>query len=198
MFATVRHGKVIGASMAAAALALSIAAVTPLVGAVAATTTGTSTTTTTATTATPTSSQVKTAVTKAEKASTLWATINACQQSGSKDALIGLRGQMPALGFPATLKMVLTAYYYSSTGHRYDLVKGSSRALSLGTVTSGTVQSGIEYTITTPVTVIGKVDFEWFYNGKLVGSVVRKTSGGHSKVKHSTPAGYNVATCSIT
>jgi hypothetical protein len=161
---------------------------------------GAATTTTTSTTATtPTATQIKKAIATATKSSSLWVTINACRQQGSDRGTIGVRGQMPGLGFPAQLKLTLTVSYFSSSDNRYEVVRGSSRTLALGSLTKGTVQDGIQYTLTAPVNVVADATFDWYYAGKLIGSTTKATTGGHSKqVKHSVPAGYSVAACSLS
>jgi hypothetical protein len=152
---------------------------------------------TTTTNNSPTPKQIATQLKAVERSSALWATINSCQRGSDKQALIGVRGQMPAPDFQVRLEMVLTAYYYSASKHQYLLVQGSSRTLHLGLLTGGTIQAGIAYTITAPVTVTGRVTFRWYRDGKLLGSVTRKTTAGHKGVQDSTPSKYSVAACTV-
>ena len=60
-----------------------------------------------AATSAPTPAQIAAAIKAATASRALWATINRCDHS--HDGVIGIRGQMPSLTFPARLLMVRDA-----------------------------------------------------------------------------------------
>src|SRR6516165_1209759 len=59
----------------------------------------------------PTAAQMRAAVQRAERSKYLWATVNICNTKRHPHA-IGVRGQMPALGFPALLQMTVHLKYW--------------------------------------------------------------------------------------
>ncbi len=142
----------------------------------------------------PTPGQIRTAIATATRARTLWATINTCGYDG--DAAVGIRGEMPALSFPTHLLMVVRVEEFSATQHRYVPIAHSYKLG--GQVFSGgaVVQEGLRLKFGAAVTLIAKVDFEWFRDGKRLGSTTRTTTAGHRDA-HGLPAGYSVATCSL-
>jgi hypothetical protein len=103
---------------------------------------------------------------------------------------------MPALAFPTHLLMVVSVEEFSATRHRYvpiaHSLKLGGRVFSGGAV----VQEGLDLKFGAAVTVIAKVDFEWFRDGKRLGSSTRTTTAGHHD-DHGSPPGYSVATCSL-
>jgi hypothetical protein len=111
--------------------------------------------------------------------------------------VIGIRGQMPGLGFPAQLQMTVQLYYYSQDTYRFRPDPGTSKRVPLGTFTAGTIQGGVEFTFNPPVTLAGSVTFQWRYHGKLLASVVRQTTRGDKGVDAGDPRGYSAATCVI-
>lgn len=148
-----------------------------------------------ASTSSPSKAQIATAVAKATRSSELWVTINSCRRRGKLPGVVGVRAQMPGLGFPTQMRVTLTVSYFSATTHRYQPLQGTSRTLTAPGVVTGTSQTGLSYMLSTPVTVIAHAQFKWYYRGKLIGSAVRASSGGHKQVKGSDPSGYSVAAC---
>src|ERR1700689_1187810 len=62
--------------------------------------------------------RIAAAVARAERSSSLWATVNICSSPTDPDSM-GLRGQMPTLGFSASLSMVIGVNYWSTTAKRF-------------------------------------------------------------------------------
>ena len=151
-----------------------------------------------ATRAGPTARQIAAAVNTAERSSSLWATINACTRTRNGRVLVGFRGQMPALSFATRVQMVMSAYYYDASTRSYVQIADSSHTLSLGVLSSGTIQAGLRYTIAAPTRIEGQIVFRWLRDGVVLGSVTRTTTGGHTGVQSATPAGHSAATCSVT
>lgn len=144
----------------------------------------------------PTPQQIHQAVAGAKKSSGLWATINICGSTGSSRAL-GIRGQMPGLGFATNLYMTFSVYYRTSTGamqlvpHTYDTVlaaQGSNRLY----------QSGVTFHFSPPAMLVGRVIFVWKLQGRQLGQVVRWTTGNHHHADHGSPPGYSTAQCTLS
>jgi hypothetical protein len=140
----------------------------------------------------PTRAQIASALRTATRSKLLWATIDSCNVHGNRT--VGIRGEMPALPFPAHLLMVVTVEEWSPTAHRYVDVRGRWKLGGDVFDGSSVVQNGLRLRWSGQVTLIAKIDFEWFRNGKLLGSTTRATSAGHAGADHS---GYSVSTCSI-
>jgi hypothetical protein len=135
-------------------------------------------------------------VAKAERSHGLWATINICNTRKHPD-VFGIRGQIPALGFPASVKMTITPEYYSvATGRMRPLEHGAR--IPARTIATGFVQEGTSFKILTPPAVLGgKITFTWSAGPKLTASTTRKTTSGVKGVQQSDPAGYSASDCRI-
>jgi hypothetical protein len=146
---------------------------------------------------TPPPAQIRADVRRAERSPTLWATINVCDTK-AHPGTIGIRGQMPALGFPAQLSMTVTLQYYDADTGTFKPVPGVTKRVALGTVTHGTVQDGVQLSFSPPVTLSGVVTFQWRSGRKLLGSTTKMTSAADKGVDDGDPRGYSAATCTIT
>jgi hypothetical protein len=144
----------------------------------------------------PSPSQIKTALARATHSRTLWATINVCDTARHPDQ-IGVRGQMPALGFPAQLQMTVRLSYWDFTTHRFVRIPHVSKTLALGTATHGTVQDGVSFRFAPPVILSGAITFQWRSGRAVLASVTRQTSGGDRGVDDGDPRGASAATCSM-
>ena len=142
----------------------------------------------------PSPSQERAAIRRATHSRTLWATVNICNTRHHPD-VIGLRGQMPALGFPAAQEMTVRLFYWNFKRSRFELIQGVEQRLSLGTITHGTVQAGAEFRFKPPVILSGEITFRWYREGRLLASITRLTSHGDRGVNDSDPPGYSTATC---
>lgn len=85
----------------------------------------------------PTRAQIRTAIDRALRSKTLWATVNICDTAHHPD-VIGIRGEMPALGFGAALSMRIQVNYLASGRFKPD--PGAAVRLALGSPTSGSQQ----------------------------------------------------------
>jgi len=146
--------------------------------------------------ASPSAAQEHAAVLKAERSRSLWATVNVCNTRAHHDQ-VGIRGEMPALGFPARLEMTVQLTYLDSVTGHYAPVPGAQTRIQLGTVTHGDVQDGALFRFRPTVTLQGKVTFTWSRDGRTLGSVTRATSGRHRGVADADPRGFSAATCRI-
>lgn len=141
------------------------------------------------------------AVLAAERSPDLWATINVCTSASTGDT-VGIRGQMPSLGLPATLTMVMSVSYWNYTDMQFEPANATS-TVSLGVGTHGLHQGGINFPFAPPTSgttylVRGTVTFEWLSGSKVLGKVTRNTGHGYAGVSFSNPPGYSSGTCTLT
>ncbi len=145
----------------------------------------------------PTPKQIKAAIAKATHSGHLWATINACAPKGHPH-LLSVRGQMPALGFPARLSIFIQIDYWNTAQKRF--LPDSKVAFTdrLGVVSFGFEQGGHNFTFTPHAGRLrATVTFMWRRNGVLLGSTSRTTSAGHHNALFAHPKGYSAATCTL-
>jgi hypothetical protein len=148
----------------------------------------------------PTRAQITHAVRQALRSRSLWATVHICN-SPARQGVLGIRGQMPALGFPATLSMVVRIGYWSPAKHRFvpDNTPNAVKALTLGLASSGLHQDGAEFQFTAPTGLLNAtVQFTWTRSGRVIGQSTRRTTAGHHDAYRASPPGYSAAQCRIT
>ena len=146
----------------------------------------------------PTRAQIKTAIQKAERSKSLWATVNVCT-SASKQDTIGIRGQMPTLGFAAWLSMNVQLNYYSTAKKRFVTdTNGGEKFVRLGRLSTGLQQGGALFTFQPGKQLVNaSVTFIWRRSGKLLGQTTRATTVGHPNADFGTPAHYSASQCRI-
>jgi hypothetical protein len=145
--------------------------------------------------------QIATAVANAERSPDLWATINVCTSAATND-YVGVRGQMPSLGLPATLTMLISVSYWNYTDNMFEPLTNATGTASLGKGTHGIHQGGLNFPITPPPTgttylVRGTITFEWTIGKKVVGKLTRNTGHGYTNVAFSNPPGLSEGTCTL-
>ncbi len=146
-----------------------------------------------------TPTQVAKAVSRAERSSSLWATVNICDSRKHPHAM-GIRGQMPTLGFPASLSMAIQANYWSTAKKRFEPIKTSTATtkLSLGRQSSGLQQDGAVFPFKAHSGLLNAtVKFTWTRNGKTLGQTDRRTTAGHRDADFGSPPHYTAAECRI-
>jgi hypothetical protein len=144
----------------------------------------------------PTGPQIRQAVRKAERSREVWATVNICNTRSHRHT-IGIRGQLPALGFPARLYMRIQVNYWVKAKRKFMPDSHAKQALSLGTQSSGRHQAGFTWQFAPPAVLSGTVTFEWKLGRRLIGRTTRPTVRGIKNVDDSDPKGYSSATCRI-
>jgi hypothetical protein len=135
----------------------------------------------------------------AERSPQLWATINICDTRAHPNS-IGIRGQMPALGFRARLVMKIQVDYWVAAAKSFKPVPGSgARAVArLGTVVNGLQQVGHTFPFKPGAGQLsGTITFRWIRNGTTIGQISKHATGGHSSVDHGDPPHHSAATCTI-
>jgi hypothetical protein len=145
--------------------------------------------------AAPTRAQIRAAVRKAEGSRLLWATINICN-TARHPRQVGVRAQMPALGFPAALSMRIQVKYF--TGKLFKPDPGVHQNLRLGTFTRQVHQGGRTFQFGAHAGLLtGAVTFQWRRFGRLLGQATRPTTPGHHDADFGDPRGHSAAACRI-
>jgi hypothetical protein len=147
----------------------------------------------------PTPAQIQAALARVKRSHNLWATVNICNPPDPKHRnTLGIRGQMPALGFASRLVMDIQVEYWSVADKRFRIVPGVRAVVDLGRFTFGLHQKGATFTFMPPVGLLrGLVVFEWKLRNRVIGRLTRHTSGGHKHVDYADPRGYSRWTCTI-
>ncbi len=147
----------------------------------------------------PTPRQVRAAVKRAERSRGLWATVNVCNTRAHPNR-IGIRGQMPALGFPARLSMTIQVNYWDTVKKAFVPVPGSNaRSVArLGTVLDGLQQGGHTFQFKPGAGLLsGAITFRWTRLGKVIGQISKLATGGHRGVDGGDPPHHSAARCTI-
>ncbi len=147
--------------------------------------------------ANPTPAQIRTAIARATSAKTLWATVNICDTRADPNVL-GIRGQMPSLGFASWLSMQIHLSYYSQTRKVFVADPGTMKTIRLGRSTHGLQQGGATYTFKGPTpTLQASVSFIWRRSGRTLGTTQMVTTGGHPSADFGSPPRFSAARCRI-
>jgi hypothetical protein len=146
----------------------------------------------------PTQAQINKALRAAESSSFLWATVNVCVPNPHQGGLIGVRGEMPALGFAATLSMTIQLNQRSNKTGTYSAVPGSTatRTVTVGTYANHVHQDGAEFPFTSDTSRLdATVTFTWSRGSTQLGQVTQTTTGGHPQADFGQPPNHSSATC---
>jgi hypothetical protein len=145
----------------------------------------------------PRAAQIHNAVQSAERSVDLWATVNVCDTKRHPDT-IGIRGQIPSLGFTANVGMEFEVDYYSTADKKFMPVPGATKSIALGSVSSGVHQGGVLFRLTPHAgTLRGSVKFEWSRGSKLLGRAARTTKPRHKNADFGDPPRYSHGSCVI-
>jgi hypothetical protein len=145
----------------------------------------------------PSPSQISAAIETAEHSKALWATINVCTTNHHYGQL-GIRGQMPSLGFASEMYMTFEVTYQAKPGARFKPVGATIATVPVGEAAHKVLQVGRTYRFqTSPALLAGRVTFEWRRSGKLLGRTSRRTTGHHSHVDFAEPPGFSQPFCRL-
>lgn len=139
------------------------------------------------------------AVRSAEQSRSLWATVNICDSRQYHNDL-GVRGQMPTLGFSASLYMVIQVNYWSKVQHRFLPIQSNlaTTRLSLGNSSAGLEQDGAVFPFAAHTGLLNATfTFIWTRGGEVIGQTVRSTTPGHTDADHGSPPHYSAGQCRI-
>jgi hypothetical protein len=148
----------------------------------------------------PTRAQIHAAVARAKRSHSLWATVNICDTAKHPNVL-GIRGQLPALGFATKMSMLVQVDYYVAADGRFEpdtSVPPVRVELSKKAQANGLWQGGVEFSFTPPAVLSGTVTFQWKLGNRVIGHVTRLTAHGVKGVAHADPPHYSTATCTIS
>ena len=146
-------------------------------------------------TSAPTPRQIRDAVRNAEHSKKLWATVNICSTKNHPNT-IGIRGQMPTLGFATKLRMRFRVEYRS--GKVFTPAPGLSKTVTLGPAVHGVYQAGVGFPLTPHAGLLrGSVSFEWRLGNRRVGQVTRSTRKGHPDADFGVPKHFSSGLCRI-
>jgi hypothetical protein len=145
----------------------------------------------------PTPKQIKRAVARARHSRALWATVNICDTKKYPNTL-GVRGQIPALGFKASLSMNIQVEFFDSSKQRFVPVPGATMAIPLGSATTGLQQAGATFSFKPHTGLLSaRVEFDWSRAGNVIGRAFHDTTGGHADEDFGSPPHFSAATCRI-
>ena len=151
----------------------------------------------------PTAAQIHKALTRAQHSKQLWATVNVCQVKGrgaAKGGSIGIRGQMPTLGFTSTLSMTIQLNRWSSKNKSFAALpyKTAKTTVSPGTFATNLHQDGAVFPFGGPAGLLdATVTFGWSRGGKVLGTATRRTAAGHHDAAGGHPPHYSAAQCKL-
>jgi hypothetical protein len=145
----------------------------------------------------PTRGQIRSAVAVAKHSPQLWATVNICNSTQYPNA-IGVRGQMPGLGFTSRMTMIFRIDYWSSASHSFKVVPHTETRVAVAQASSGIHQDGIRFGFSAAAGLLrGEVTFQWRLGRRLVGQLHRTTSPGHARADFGDPKGFSASQCVI-
>jgi hypothetical protein len=147
----------------------------------------------------PSPAQIRRAISRAESSRQLWATVNVCDTRSYPNS-IGVRGQMPGLGFPAWLSMRIQIYYYDKSRKRFlpDPKRGATQLVRLGRSSTLLQQGGKIFQFSAHTGYLSaKIQFIWRRSGKLLGETTRRTTAGHRGADFGDPKHYSAKQCKI-
>jgi hypothetical protein len=145
----------------------------------------------------PSAAQIRKAVRSAEHSKALWATVNICDTKKFPDTL-GVRGQMPALGFSSSLSIDIQVDFFDKTQKRFLPVPSAKMKIPLGRVASGLQQGGATFTFQPHTGLLSAtVEFRWMRAGKVLAHTTRRTTGGHLSADFGSPPHFSAPQCTI-
>jgi hypothetical protein len=146
----------------------------------------------------PSRSEIRAAARAAVRSSGLWATVNICNTKRDPDA-IGVRGQMPGLGFRTRLGMEFQIRYWSARERRFRLIGGADKSITVGSATSGLHQDGATFHLTPHAGfIVATVSFTWSLGQMVLVRVTRWTRSGHPDADGGDPPRYSAGKCVIS
>ena len=149
----------------------------------------------------PSAGQIQRAASRAERSSSLWATINICSSRGKgRGGALGVRGQMPAVGFGSMLRMTIQLGFWSQKHERFIPIDSPNATsnLSLGSPSSGLQQDGVVFGFKKSAGLLNaSIDFTWTRGGRVIGEANRITTAGHPDADYARPAHYSAGQCRL-
>ena len=146
----------------------------------------------------PTAAQIRAALGAAERSKQLWATVNICTTT-HRHGRLGLRGQMPSLGFATDMYMTFEVTYQVWGSRGFKPLPTTKARVLVGQTTTKALQTGRTYPFQTSTALLaGRITFEWRRSGTLLGRTTRRTTGHHSHVDFADPPGFSRSFCRLS
>ncbi len=143
----------------------------------------------------PSTQQIQAAVKQAARSKDLWATFNICNTRNHPNS-VGIRGQMPGLGFRAQLSMEFQMKYWSARQKRFRQIKGADKSITLGSQSTGLYQDGVTFRFAPHAGFLASVvSFDWTLGSRSVAHLTRWTSKGHPNADGGDPPHYSAGRC---
>lgn len=147
--------------------------------------------------AAPTRAQIRGAVARAERSRSLWATVNVCD-SHRFPHRIGVRGQMPTLGFAASMSMYVQVNYFSKSKHRFEPIRNATMRVGAGRSATGLEQAGSTFSFPRHTGLLNAtIEFTWTRSGTVLAQTTRRTTAGHRDADYGSPPHYSARECRI-
>jgi hypothetical protein len=146
----------------------------------------------------PTAAEIRRAVHRLERSRDLWATVNICNTKRHPGAL-GVRGQMPSLGFGATHEMNIQVEYQPTPKIGFKPDPHAKQSVALGYSANKLLQGGWTFRGFPRHTGLlrATVAFVWRRGSRQIARIVRTTTGGHRGVDGADPPRFSAAQCTI-
>jgi hypothetical protein len=145
----------------------------------------------------PTAAQIRRAVQRLEHSRDLWATVDICNTK-RHPRVLGVRGQMPSLGFGATHEMNIQVEYQPSRKIGFKPDPHVKHAVALGYSANKLLQGGWMWQFPRHTGLLrAAVAFVWRRGNRQIARIVRTTTGGHRNVDFSDPPKFSAAQCNI-
>jgi len=144
----------------------------------------------------PTRAQIRKAIAAAEVSRDLWATINICNTKRFP-RVIGIRGEMPSLGFKASLGMEIDVEYQPSPKLGFK-PSGLRQMIGLGPSVHRLLQGGARWKLMPNQGLLrGSITFVWWIGHTVLGQTTRTTTGRHHDADFGDPPRFSAAVCDM-
>ena len=145
----------------------------------------------------PTAAQIRRAVQLIERSRDLWATVDICN-TRRHPRVLGIRGQMPSLGFAATHEMNIQVEYQPTPKVGFKPDPHAKQSVALGYSANKLLQGGANWQFPQHTGLLrATVAFVWRRGYEQIARIVRTTTGGHRDVDFGDPPKFSAAQCTI-
>lgn len=145
----------------------------------------------------PTAAQIRRAVQRLEHSRAVWATVDICNTK-RHPRVLGVRGQMPSLGFGATHEMNIQVEYQPTPKIGFKPDPHVKASVALGYSANKLLQGGATWQFPRHTGLLrARVAFVWRRGHQQIARLVRTTTGGHRDVDFGDPPKFSAAQCNI-
>jgi hypothetical protein len=145
----------------------------------------------------PTAAEVRRAVHRVERSRELWATVDICNTK-RHPRVLGIRGQMPSLGFGASHEMNIQVEYQPTPKIGFKPDPHAKQSVALGYSANKLLQGGTTWQFPPHTGLLrATVAFVWRRGSRQIARIVRTTTGGHRNVDFADPPRFSAAQCTI-